>query len=165
MHTPTNQTPARPSRRRRLALAPLGAALAVALLGAACGEDDSTTGAGGGSQTVAITAPSDGASVGTPFDVELDVNFPIGEPDTGRDHVHLYYDGNRTEGEYGIAYDTTFTVTGLDPGDHEIEAVVAHADHSTTDVHSEPITVDVTSGDPGAGPTATTSGADDPYDY
>jgi Bacterial Ig domain len=168
MQTPTIRTPARPSRRRRLALAPLGAALALALVAAACGGDDDTASAGGGgSETVAVTAPADGATVGSSFDVELDVNFPIGEPDTGRDHVHLYYDGNRTEGEYGIAYDTTFTVTGLDPGEHEIEAVVAHADHSTTDVHSDPITVNVTadSAGAGAGTTATTSGADDPYDY
>ena len=164
MHTLTDQTPSRPSRRRRVALAPFGAVLALGLVAAACGGDDGTASAGGGSPTVAVTAPSDGASVGTSFDVELDVNFPIGEPDTGRDHVHLYYDGNRAEGEYGIAYDTTFTVTGLDPGEHEIEAVVAHADHSTTDVHSAPITVAVTSGDPGAGTTATSS-ADDGYDY
>ena len=165
MHISTNQTPSRRTRRRRLALAPFGAVLALALLAAACGGDDGTASAGGGSPTVAITAPSDGASVGTSFDVELDVNFPIGEPDTGRDHVHLYYDGNRAEGEYGIAYDTTFTVTGLDPGEHEVEAVVAHADHSTTEVHSEPITVDVTNGEPGAGTPATTSDADDGHDY
>lgn len=165
MQTPTTQTPVRRSRRRRLALAPLGAALALALVAAACGGDYNSASAGGGNETVAITSPSDGASVGSSFDVVLDVNFPIGKPDTGRDHVHLYYDGNRTEGEYGIAYDTTFTVTGLAPGEHQIEAVVAHADHSTTDVHSEPITVNVTSGDSGAGTTATTSGADDPYGY
>jgi hypothetical protein len=165
MHTLTDQTPSRRSRRGRVALAPFGAVLALALLAAACGGDDGTASAGDGNPTVAIAAPSDGASVGTSFDVQLDVNFPIGQPDTGRDHVHLYYDGNRAEGEYGIAYDTTFTVTGLDPGEHEIEAVVAHADHSTTDVHSAPITVAVTSGDSGAGTTATTGSAEAGYDY
>ena len=113
----------------------LGAVLPIALLAAACGGGD-TAGAGGSSSpTVAIGSPADGATVGRSFDVKLDVNFPIGAPDTGRDHVHLYYDGNRATGQYGIAYAKTFTVTGLTPGT-EIEAVVAHADHSTTNAHT-----------------------------
>jgi hypothetical protein len=142
--------------------------LPIALLAAACGGDDDTASAGGDSSpTVAIASPSDGAAVGRSFEVRLDVNFAIGDPDTGRDHVHLYYDGNRTEGEYGIAYAETFTVEGLSPGEHEIEAVVAHADHSTTDAHSQPITVTVSdSPTDGAtsGTTATTSG-DDGFSY
>jgi hypothetical protein len=142
MQTPTTPIPSPRSRRRRLALV-LGAALAIALLAAACGGGDDTASAGSSSPTVAITSPADGATVGRSFDVKLDVNFPIGAPDTGRDHVHLYYDGNRAEGQYGIANAKTFTVTDLSPGQHEIEAVVAHADHSTTDAHSQPITVTV----------------------
>jgi Bacterial Ig domain len=160
METPTTQTPSRPTRRR-LALVALGAALPIALLAAGCGSDgNSTASAGSATPTVAITSPTGGATVGRSFEVDLDVNFPIGEPDTGRDHVHLYYDGNRTEGQYGIAYAKTFTVTGLSPGHHEIEAVVAHADHSTTDSHSEPVAVTVTNSESGAtgGTTATTSG-------
>jgi hypothetical protein len=161
MQTPTTQLPIRPSRRRRLALV-LAAPLAIALLAAACGGGSSGTSAsaGGGSPTVAITSPADNATVGRSFDVKLDVNFPIGQPDTGRDHVHLYYDGNRQSGEYGIAYGKTFTVTGLTPGQHEIEAVVAHADHSTTSSHSRPITVTVSdTGAATSGTTATTSGS------
>lgn len=159
MQTPTTPIPSRPSRRRRVALV-LGAVLPIALLAAACGGGDDTASAGGGgsSPTVAITSPADGDTVGRSFDIKLDVNFPIGEPDTGRDHVHLYYDGNRAEGEYGIAYAKTFTVTGLSPGEHEIEAVVAHADHSTTDAHSQPITVMVSeSGGAGTDSSETTA--------
>jgi len=163
MKTPTTQIPHRPPRRRRLALV-LAAPLAFALLAAACGGGSSTSAsAGSSSPTVAISSPADNATVGRSFDVKLDVNFPIGEPSTGRDHVHLYYDGNRQAGQYGIAYGKTFTVTGLTPGRHEIEAVVAHADHSTTNTHSAPITVTVS--DTGAatsgssGTTATTSGS------
>jgi hypothetical protein len=167
METPTNQTPTRPTRptrltrRRRLAQAALGATLPIALLAAACSSDSGSASTGGASPTVAITSPSDGAAVDRSFDVDLAVNFPIGPPDTGRDHVHLYYDGNRAEGQYGIAYQKSFTVTGLSPGRHEIEAVVAHADHSTTDTHSKTITVDVASGRTGAGTgsTPTTSGS------
>lgn len=131
------------------------------MLAAACGSDD---GAGDNNEPrrVEITTPADGATVGSTFDVELAVNFPVGEPDTGRDHVHLYYDGNTAEGEYGIAYMDSFTVSGLAPGPHRIQAVVAHADHSTTETRSKEITITVDSG--GEGSTApTTSGGDDGY--
>jgi hypothetical protein len=75
--------------------------------------------------------------------------------------VHLYYDGNTAEGQYGIAYGDTFTVDGLSPGTHSIQAVVAHADHSTTSTRSEPITVHVSeSGATTAG--AGTSGSSTP---
>ena len=171
MKTPTTQTPTRPPRRRRLALV-LAAPLAIALLAAACGGGGNSASAAPKNPTVAITSPADNATVGKSFDVKLDINFAIGQPNTGRDHVHLYYDGNRETGKYGIAYGKTFTVTGLTPGRHEIEAVVAHADHSTTSSHSKPITVTVsdsaaaTSGSSGttgtsgsSGTTATTSGS------
>jgi hypothetical protein len=111
---------------------------ALALLAAACG-DDGAVAASGGEQTLAITAPADGATVGTEFTVTLAPSDEIGEPDTGLHHVHLYYDGNRSEdpADYDIAYSTSFTVTRLDPGEHTIEAVLANADHSVTDVMTE----------------------------
>ncbi|HEX5096863.1 MAG TPA: hypothetical protein VFX21_12645 [Acidimicrobiia bacterium] len=156
---PTSQ---RPRRTRRLTVLAILIA-AFALLAAACGGDDDSTAAGasGGAPTVAITAPTDGAQVGRSFDVHLAVNFPIGAPDTGREHVHLYYDGNRNEGEYGIAYSDTFTVKGLSPGRHEIQAYVAHPDHSLTDAHSAPVIVDVGS----AGTTDTMGSTDNGNGY
>jgi len=162
MQTPTTPIPSPRSRRRRLALV-LGAVLPIALLAAACGGGDDTASAGSSSPTVAISSPADGATVGRSFDVKLDVNFPIGAPDTGRDHVHLYYDGDRAEGQYGIAYDKTFTVSGLSPGTHEIEAVVAHADHSTTDAHSQPITVTVSNSAASGATGGSTSTTNDGY--
>lgn len=131
----------------------------VGLVAASCGSDDGGGTSEGGPPTVEITSPADGAQVGESFDVDLAVNFPIGEPDTGRDHVHLYYDGNTAEGEYGIVYEDSFTVEGLDPGDHTIEAVVAHADHSLTDTRSAPITVHV--GEGGAAEPAPPTTAED----
>ena len=136
----------------------LGAVLPIALLAAACGGGDTATG-GSSSPTVAIGSPADGATVGRSFDVKLDVNFPIGAPDTGRDHVHLY---DMPAGQYGIAYAKTFTVTGLTPR-HEIEAVVAHADHSTTGAHSQPITVTVSNSAASGATGGTTSTTNDGY--
>ena len=168
--------PRRPHRRVARALA-LVAVLAPA--GAACGDDDDTTEAGAGSggdeMTISVTEPTDGAEVGSSFDVEVDTSVDIGEPDTGLHHVHLYYDGNTDEGDYDLVYDPTFTVEReLSPGEHTIEAVVANADHSLTDARDE---LTVTVGDAGAGgsggpgttaddsdATDTTTGSD-PYDY
>ena len=147
----------RPTRHRAAAAI---AAVALALGAAACGgdDDDDDAGAGAGAgdaPTVEITAPADGDQVGASFDVQLGLNFPIGEPDTGRDHVHLYYDGNMAEGAYGIAYTETFTVEGLTPGPHTIQAIVAHADHSLTDTRSAEVSVEVGGAGTGAGPSDT----------
>jgi hypothetical protein len=164
MDTCNQLRPTRSSRlRRRRWLTVLAAAAACALLVSACGGDDAGA---SGPPAVSIQEPTDGQAVGDTFEVRFAINFPIGEPDTGRDHVHLYYDGNMAEGEYGIAYSDTFTVDDLPPGRHELEAFVAHADHSVTDAHSDPITVDV--GAAGSGtdttdaPPATSGGG---FDY
>jgi hypothetical protein len=137
-------------------------ALAFALVLAACGGGSSASSAGPAS--IRITAPANGATVARRFTVTLDPSVAIGEPDTGRHHVHLYYDGNRTtnQADYDIAYRTSFTVTRLAPGEHTIEAVIANADHSVTDAHTE-ITVTVSASGGGDGARATTTTA--PYDY
>jgi hypothetical protein len=169
-------------RRRRLAFVALLATLALAAM--ACSDDDDTAtsggdggGSGGGDMTVAIADPTDGAEVGRSFDLTVDSSVPLGETDTGRHHVHLYYDGNTAEGEYDIVYGTTATVDRLDPGEHTIEAVIANPDHSTTDARDE-ITVTVGedagasdggSGDGSGGDATTTTtedtGDDPGYDY
>ncbi|HEX7094829.1 MAG TPA: hypothetical protein VF183_03035 [Acidimicrobiales bacterium] len=150
---------------RRFA-APLAVGTAFALVAIGCSDDgtDSST-----PRSVAIVSPVDGQQVPATFDVDLDVSIPIGEPDTGLNHVHIYYDGNTEEGEYGIAYDDTFTVEGLEPGQHTLEAVIANADHSVTDTRSGEITVEVADGgamDGGApGPTTATDGGDGSFGY
>jgi hypothetical protein len=136
---------------------------ALALLAAACGDDDDSTsaaggseaggGSGGGEMSIEFSSPEDGAEVGAPFDVEVDPSVDIGEPDTGLHHVHLYYDGNRSEdqSEYDILYEESFTVDrDLEPGEHTLEAVIANADHSLTDTSTE-ITVTVGEGGGGSG--------------
>lgn len=147
-------------RRRRLTAAALLATLALTAL--ACSDDDDSTtsagGAGGGDMTIAVAEPADGAEVGHSFDVTVDSSVPLGEPDTGRHHVHLYYDGETAEGEYDIVYGTTATVDRLDPGEHTIEAVIANPDHSTTDARDEiTVTVGDEAGASGGGGSATTS--------
>jgi hypothetical protein len=148
-------------RRRFSRLGLLGAVVAVALAGAACGDA-----AGGESGiSVAISAPNDGAEVGESFDVHFDASVPLGEPDTGRQHLHLYFDGNTTEGEYAIVYDDApFTITELGPGEHTIEARVANADHSVTDARDEiTVTVGADDGGPDQQPPAASDDAQSDY--
>jgi hypothetical protein len=162
----------------------LGAVLAaLALLASACsGDDDDTVagdpgaesgggsesggGGGDGDLTISIADPSDGATVEPGFQVEVDPSVDIGEPDTGLHHVHLYYDGERSDGEYDIVYsaDEPWTVDrDLAPGEHTIEAFIANADHSLTDASDE-VTVMVGEG-AGGGDTTTTESDGGPYEY
>jgi hypothetical protein len=157
---------------------------ALALLAAACsGDDDDDTvagdpgaesgggsdsggGGGDGDLTISIADPTDGATVESGFQVEVDPSVDIGEPDTGLHHVHLYYDGNQSDGEYDIVYsaDEPWTVDrDLAPGEHTIEAFIANADHSLTDASDE-VTVMVGEG-AGGGDTNTTESDGGPYDY
>jgi hypothetical protein len=110
------------------------ATLALALFAAGCGGGSSAASAE--SASIRITGPTDGATVARQFTLTLDPSIAIGEPSTGRHHVHLYYDGNRSsdQADYDISYDDSFTVTRLGPGRHTIDAVIANADHSLTDV-------------------------------
>jgi hypothetical protein len=105
---------------------------------------------------VTITSPANGAHVGRSVEVKMDLGFPIGQPDTGRKHIHLHVDNSSN---YDISYTATHTLH-LDPGKHTIVAVVANADHSETSTRSQPVTVVVGSGGAagGAGTSATTSG-------
>jgi Bacterial Ig domain len=151
-----------PSRRWAAWPVAVAVALALALVMAACAGGYSASSAGPAS--IRITAPADGATVGREFTITLDPSVSIGEPSTGRHHVHLYYDGDRStdSADYDIAYDTSFTVTRLAPGEHTIEAVVANADHSLTDAHTE-IAVTVSNSGAGGASAATTTTDPDGY--
>jgi hypothetical protein len=157
----TPATPARPRRSRRRQAAFLALAAAVVLPGLACGDDDDTStsaGEAGGDMTVSIAEPTGGAAVGRSFEVAVDSSVPLGEPDTGRHHIHLYYDGNTADGEYDIVYGSSATVERLDPGEHTIEAVIANGDHSLTDARDEiTVTVGDDAGASGGGATTSTT--------
>jgi hypothetical protein len=132
-----HQDPIRPTRsahptRRRL-VAGIGLLLAPVLV-AACGGSDTGSGAGASGLALTVVAPRDGAAVGRSFPVDVRASVPFGEPSTGRHHLHLYFDGNKNEGEYDIVYGKHTTVTDLSPGRHTIEAEIANPDHSGTGV-------------------------------
>lgn len=129
----------------------------LALLGAACGSEDggsdttSDAGAGGG-DVLTIAAPEDGAEVSLPFTLEMESSDPLGAPETGDHHVHVFYDGD--DSEYEVVTTDTFEVTNLPPGDHTLTASLRNADHSPagTDVTIELTVAGGTGGDSGDEP-------------
>ena len=132
-------------------------AAAAALSLAACGGSDSSTTAGGGSTKLTITSPADGATVKAPFTLKWDSSVPLGPPDSGKDHVHIYLDGN--ENDYTVVGGNSFRLTKDTPGEHEVEIALQHADHTPVGPESK-ITVTV-SGSGGSGsPSPSSDGGD-----
>jgi hypothetical protein len=129
---------------RTLALGATGA-VTLALL-AACGSGSGDAGSDGSAPEVTITAPADGASVGATFEVTWDTNVELGDPETGRDHVHVFVDGHSND--YTVVGGNEFTVKNLAPGRHTVDVTLQHADHSSAGAEDE-VEVDVgTSGAP-----------------
>jgi hypothetical protein len=166
MRIATTDTHDPPQRPRLLSLRWIAVAATILLVAAGCGDDgdDDTTAAAdaeaGDEMTIRIEEPADGAEVGTPFDLELDASVPIGAPETGRHHVHVFYDGDTDSSDYDVVVHTTHTVDrSLEPGEHDIVAVIAEANHSLTDARND-ITVTVGDGAPDAG---TETDMDDGY--
>lgn len=136
------------------------AAATLALGTAACGGDASSETAGtGGGEKVTITSPADGATVDVPFTLTWDSTVPLGPPDSGKDHVHVYVDGD--DNDYTVVGGTRFRVEDLPPGEHEVEISLQHADHSPVGPTSK-IDVTVAGGGPSS-PAEDTGGGG--YDY
>lgn len=134
------------------------AALGLALT--ACGSDDTTasTGSGGsGGKQLAITSPADGATVKSPFTLTWRAGVPLGPPDSGKDHVHVYVDGN--EDDYTVVGGHRFSVKNLSDGEHEIEIALQHADHTPVGPESK-VTVTVSGAGGGGSSTPSDGGGD-----
>jgi hypothetical protein len=108
---------------------------------AACGNQSSSgsTSSGSDSPTLSITSPKAGDTVGSSFTVKWDSNQSLGEPDTGKDHVHIFVDGNSSD--YTVVGGDSFQVTGLSPGQHTVDITLQNADHSSAGAEDQ---VDVT---------------------
>jgi hypothetical protein len=123
------------------------AGILVAVMVAACGSGGTSlyggtppspagggaqAGAGGGSSdSISIATPADGATVTVPFDVQLDASVPLGPPESGEHHAHLYFDTDTSSADYDIVYGDTWQVTRqLTPGKHTITVALANPDHS-----------------------------------
>ena len=109
----------------------IGAVVVIAILVVGGAAYAATSGGGVNGMTIGVTAPSDGAEVSIPFDVTLQSNVPLGPPETGNHHAHLYFDTGTDATDYDIVYGNTWQVTRqLSPGKHTIIAALANPDHS-----------------------------------
>ena len=133
--------------------------ITLALVVGACSAGVQANGGTGGGATISFASPAQGAEVSVPFDVQLDSNVPLGTPDTGNHHVHLYFDSGTDAADYDIVYGTSWQVTRpLSPGKHTIVAALANPDHSLAGP-TQTITVTVVgsgAGGPSGAPSAPT---------
>jgi hypothetical protein len=122
----------------------LGATTFMALgLLAACGSDSDA--AAGGSPSLTITSPDDGATVGGDVEVTWDADVELGPPASGLEHVHVFVDGQSDD--YTVVGGSSFTVEGLSPGEHTIDVTLQHADHSSAGAEDQvEVTVDGSGG-------------------
>jgi hypothetical protein len=129
----------------------LGAVVLVAATG--CGSDTAgagSTSSGDGAKKVTIKEPADGAAIDIPFTLRLDSGVELGSTDSGKDHVHLYFDGD--DSKYEVVESDSMQITGkspavegLKPGKHELDISLRNADHSAAGFDTS-ITVNVNGG-------------------
>jgi hypothetical protein len=133
----------------------LGAIVLVAATG--CGSDTadagstgSGSGSGSGAKTVTIKEPADGASIDIPFTLRLESGVELGTTESGKDHVHLYFDGD--DSKYEVIESDSMQITdkspaveGLKAGKHEMDISLRNADHSAAGFDTK-ITVNVNGG-------------------
>jgi hypothetical protein len=143
-------------------------ALCVGLVASACAGYGSAASNPSAAESDAVTlniaAPSDGAQVKSPFEVQLDSSVPLGAPESGQRHVHLYYDTPTPTGEYDLVYGNQAQVTALTPGTHTILASLRNANHSDAGPRAL-ITVTVDGAVEGAPQTGSGNTPEDPYAY
>jgi hypothetical protein len=123
---------ARLNKRLRIS-AGLAALLLVGATG--CGSDAAGAGSDGSGQKVTINEPADGSSISIPFTLSLDSSVELGSTESGKNHVHLYFDGDDSkyeviESENVKVTDSSPAVAGLKPGEHELNISLRNADHS-----------------------------------
>jgi hypothetical protein len=105
------------------------AVIAVLVLGGVAIQ--ATSGGGVNGMTISASSPANGAQVSIPFDVTIQSNVPLGPPETGNHHAHLYFDTGTDATDYDIVYGNTWKVTRqLAPGEHTIILAMANPDHS-----------------------------------
>lgn len=142
----------------------VGAAVAVLAAGmlAGCGSESSAgSGSGSDSPSLSITSPSEGDTVGSSFTVNWQSNVDLGEPDTGKDHVHVFVDGNSND--YTVVGGDSFEVTGLSDGQHTVDVTLQNADHSPAGAEDQ---IDVmVSGSGSQSPSDDSSSGGGSYNY
>jgi hypothetical protein len=132
-------------QQRKIPAAAASTLLAAATL-VACGTR-SDGGSGGGSSSLSITEPAKQATVSLPFTVKVDAGVDLGPTESGKHHVHLWFDKDAEN--YLVVESDAATITsgmtatltgkalGLAPGEHVIHVSLRNANHSAAGVETE----------------------------
>jgi hypothetical protein len=134
-------------------------ALAATLAG--CGSGSDATTGGSDAEQLSITSPDDGAAVKVPFELTWESAVPLGPPDSGKDHVHVFVDGQ--ENDYTVVGGNRFRVKALSPGTHDVQISLQRADHTPVGPEDS-VEVTVTGRGAPTSPTDDDSGGG-PYGY
>jgi hypothetical protein len=141
----------------------VAAVVAVVAALAACGQDAGSggTGTGDSGMSVSIVEPASGASVSVPFTVKVQSSVPLGTTDSGKHHVHVWFDDNSSD--YMVVESDSVQVTNLSAGSHVVHVSLRNANHSAAGAENQSTVMVGGGGAPGATPGPATS--TDPYGY
>lgn len=148
------------SRRRVFGLTVLLAMMTTTSL-TACGQAQDAGGAGDG-QSLTVMEPVSGATVTLPFRVRLDSSVPLGPTESGKHHVHIWFDDN--EADYLIVESDVTQVTTAPSGQHTMHVSLRNANHSAAGVEAT-IPVTVGGGVPASPQSGASQTAPDTYSY
>lgn len=137
----------------------VGAACLAAALAGCGGSSDASSGQGSGGQgnggqqggsALTITEPKNGATVTLPFTIKYTTSQQLGPTDSGKDHVHVFLDGKKTE--YTVVTANSYQIKNAPSGQHEVDVTLQHADHSPVGPTAK-IMVNISGGGTGGGST------------
>lgn len=149
----STQLAGRPGRRGRRAGGALLAmvALAATMLTACSKDSDSVRAAPEGDLAVSVLEPTDRATVTVPFTIKVKSSVPLGPTESGRHHVHIWFDAN--ENDYQVVESDSLQVSNLPAGQHTVHVSLRNANHSPAGADAQ--TTVVVRGGEGAPATAT----------
>jgi hypothetical protein len=135
----------------------------------ACGND-------AGGMSVSIAEPMKDAKVSLPFTVKIDASLPLGPTDSGKHHVHLWFDNDAND--YLVVESETAEITNglkatlsgkpmdLAAGKHTIHVSLRNANHSPAGAETEiPVQVGTRSAPATTAPAEPETTSEDPYGY
>jgi hypothetical protein len=120
-------------RTRNIAVAAVLSLAGGGLVACGDGGSDGSGGSGGG-MTVTVLEPAAGANVSVPFTVKVDSSVPLGPTESGKHHVHIWFDDD--EDNYLIVEADTTQVDAAPTGEHVMHVSLRNANHSAAGVEA-----------------------------
>lgn len=84
--------------------------------------------------SVTVVEPAAGAQVQVPFTVRVDSSNELGPEDSGKHHVHIWFDND--EDNYIVVESDSTQITEAPSGEHTMHVSLRNANHSATGVEA-----------------------------